>query len=89
MTPEEKWCETNFETTHYRDAAGRYVTTLSLKPNDSALGQSYQAAAQRFAALERRLQRDPELAEKYIGFMREYEALGHMTKAAPLPRADH
>lgn len=51
MTPEDKWCEDNFNSTHHRDASGRYVTTLSLKPDDALLGQSYQAAAQRFASL--------------------------------------
>lgn len=81
LTPDELWCERNFAETCYRDNDGRYVTTISIKSTSPALGQSRERALQRFYSLERRLKRDPQLAEKYITFMREYEALGHMKLA--------
>ncbi|XP_011641274.1 uncharacterized protein LOC105429795 [Pogonomyrmex barbatus] len=42
------------------------------------LGLSEQLAIKRFHALERRLSRDPVIKRKYIEFMQEYLALGHM-----------
>ncbi|XP_070068244.1 uncharacterized protein [Drosophila takahashii] len=36
-------------------------------------------AQNRFSMLERRLNRCPELKEGYVNFMKEYEALGHMS----------
>lgn len=87
ITPAEKWCEDHFAATHYRDPTGRYVTTISIKPNAAQLGNSYNLAAQRFRSLERRFARVPEMATKYIDFMREYEALGHMRPMEPLNRS--
>lgn len=87
MTPEEVWCEENFENTCYRDHDGRYVTSISIKPENLSLGESYDRAMQRFKSLEKRFQRDPVLAQQYINFMREYESLGHMRMADRL--VDH
>lgn len=81
MTPDEVWCEKYFEETCQRSQDGRYVTYLSMKPNEIELGESYEQALHRFYSLEKRLKRDPELAKLYIDFMREYEQLGHMREA--------
>lgn len=78
MSPDNVWCQQNFASAHTRTESGRYVVTIPLKPG-LELGDSRAAALRRFYLLEARLSRDPELAEKYISFMREYEALGHMT----------
>ena len=37
-------------------------------------------AEKRFFNLEKKLLRSSNLRDVYIGFMREYEGLGHMTK---------
>lgn len=42
-------------------------------------------AMRRFHQLEGRFRRQPELKEQYVQFMREYEQLGHMRRANPLP----
>lgn len=78
LSPDEKWCEDHFAKTHYRDHDGRYTTTLSIKPGGPRLGSSFNLAAQRFRSLERRFAREPEMAAKYIEFMKEYESLDHM-----------
>lgn len=77
-TREEKAVEKCFLQTYYRNKDGRYVVTLPIKENALPLGDSRNIALRRFAQVERRLNRDPELRQKYIQFMREYEKLGHM-----------
>jgi hypothetical protein len=42
------------------------------------LGTSRLSAERRLHAIERRLERDPELKVQYYNFMKEYEDLGHM-----------
>lgn len=88
-SPEEELVEQLFVQTHYRTETGRYVTSIPLKPNCKSLGDSRQTALKRFHWLERRLQRNPELQQKYVEFMDEYERLGHMQLATrpPLPDA--
>lgn len=42
------------------------------------LGDSRALAEKRFFSLEKRLKADSNFREMYIGFMDEYEQLGHM-----------
>ncbi|XP_071564062.1 uncharacterized protein [Temnothorax nylanderi] len=77
-------CEQFFQNTTTRDASGRFCVQLPFKPGIE-LGSSKQIAIKRFYALERRLDRDPSIKKRYIEFMREYEALGHME---PIPDED-
>lgn len=77
-TPEESAAEEIFLSTHKRDANGRYVVQMPIRKNGLPLGDSRKTALRRFFQLERRLERNPELREKYIAFMREYQRLGHM-----------
>ena len=42
------------------------------------LGSSRLSAESRLHAIERRLERDPDLKVQYHNFMREYEEMGHM-----------
>lgn len=79
-TREEKECEENFIATFKRDSTGRCQVNLPFKDNVSDLGKSENMAVKRFLNLERKLQRDSSLKEKYVDFMREYEDLGHMTE---------
>ncbi|GFW34742.1 DUF1758 domain-containing protein [Trichonephila clavipes] len=46
--------------------------------NDNALGDSKVQAKRRFFSLEKRLQANPELRDRYVKFMQDYEHLGHM-----------
>ncbi|XP_047027021.1 uncharacterized protein LOC124635227 isoform X2 [Helicoverpa zea] len=80
FTSEERACEQNFNKTTRRKADGRFVVTIPLKESPEALGSSYEMAKRRFLSLERRLDRDPILKGRYIEFMQEYEALGHMSE---------
>jgi hypothetical protein len=47
-----------------------------MEPNQ--LGASRLSAERRLHAIERRLERDPQLKVQYHSFMKEYEDLGHM-----------
>ncbi|GFS58553.1 integrase catalytic domain-containing protein [Trichonephila clavipes] len=60
-----------------RNRDGRYVVSLPFK-NDNALSDSKVQAKRRFFSLEKRLQDNPELRDKYVKFMQYYEHLGHM-----------
>ncbi|GFX97591.1 DUF1758 domain-containing protein [Trichonephila clavipes] len=60
-----------------RNRDGRYVVSLPFK-NDNALGDSKVQAKRRFFSLEKRLQANPELRDRYAKFMQDYEHLGHM-----------
>ncbi|XP_054086711.1 uncharacterized protein LOC128921877 [Zeugodacus cucurbitae] len=75
---QENECEQIFETTHSRTSDGRYIVRLPLQRNATELGDSYTLAVRQFHRLERRMVADPVLREKYITFMKEYAALGHM-----------
>ncbi|XP_062542508.1 uncharacterized protein LOC134210476 [Armigeres subalbatus] len=74
---EEEECESHFQTTHRRDASGRYIVELPLKECVSELGDSRPLALRRFHALERKLSQHPDLKKQYQEFMNEYEVLGH------------
>ncbi|GFU21083.1 integrase catalytic domain-containing protein [Trichonephila clavipes] len=60
-----------------RNRYGRNVVSFPFK-NDNALGDSKVKAKRRFFSLEKRLQDNPELRDKYVKFMQDYEHLGHM-----------
>lgn len=76
----ETYCNELFLNTTHRDPSGRLVVTIPFKENCLQLGDSKTVALKRFYSLERRFQREPELKENYVQFMREYIKLNHMTK---------
>lgn len=80
LTKEEEMVEEMYAKTVYRKPDGSYVTRIPFKPN-KALGESRKIVMRRFLALERRLQKDQALKDKYIEFMREFIRLGHMREA--------
>jgi len=82
-TQEEQQCEEYFNCTVKRTSEGRFVVRLPFKEDPNLLGQSRQVAYQRFLAVERRLDLNPELKSSYIKFMNEYRQLGHMTEIDP------
>ena len=78
----ERQCEELFDTTTMRDDSGKFVVRLLFKENTMLLGSSHELAKRRFFALERKLQKHPQLKEDYIQFMKEYEQQGHMESVA-------
>jgi len=53
---------------------------MPLKGTLNSLGDSKEQAIKRFLSLEKRLQSDKSLAQKYVEFMQQYEDLSHMVK---------
>lgn len=86
ITTEQEEAEKLFVQTHYRNTHGRYVVNIPLRSNALPIGDTRVIALRRFHQLERKLQRDEQLRERYITFMREYEQLGHMTIATRPPK---
>lgn len=80
LTEDELRCEAHFLQHTFRDQTGRFVVKLPLKDHPSVLTDSKGLAYERFKNIERRLEKNPSLKEQYVNFMREYEALGHMSK---------
>lgn len=82
LTLEEQAVEEHYKETFYRKPDGSYVIKIPFKPG-KALGESRKIVMRRFYALEKRLQTNQALREKYIEFMREFIRLGHMCEAPP------
>lgn len=77
-TKEEELCEEIFATQHSRDSHGRYIVRMPFNTQVKLLGKSKQMAIRQFFAMENRMKKNQEFAEKYKLFMSEYETLGHM-----------
>lgn len=69
--------------TFYRKQDGSYVVKIPFKPGKT-LGDSRKIVMRRFFSLEKKLQANQALKQKYIEFMREFIELGHMRKAPPI-----
>lgn len=81
LDPEHVECETFFRNHTRRLASGRFETRLPFIDCPPLLGKSRALAEKRLVAMERRMSRDHVFREKYMEFMREYESLGHMSRA--------
>lgn len=80
LTDDELRCESMFVQSTKRAEDGRFIVKLPLNNHPTLLAESKGIAYKRFEAIERRLQSNPALRDQYVSFMKEYEALGHMTK---------
>jgi len=78
MTKEQQACEQHFISHTSQQPDGRFVVRLPTKMDPKQLGSSRLSAERRLHAIERRLEREPELNIQYHNFMKEYEELGHM-----------
>jgi hypothetical protein len=78
MTAEQQVCEEHFLTHTTQQPDGRFVVKLPTKMEPNQLGASRLSAERRLHAIERRLERDPQLKVQYHSIMKEYEDLGHM-----------
>jgi hypothetical protein len=83
MTAEQKACEEHFLTHSTQQPDGRFMVRLPTKMDTTQLGTSRLSAERRLLAIERRLERDPDLKKQYHDFMREYENLGHSEPVTP------
>ncbi|XP_037928768.1 uncharacterized protein LOC119663185 [Teleopsis dalmanni] len=83
QTLEEQQCEEHFNRSVARSTDGRFVVKLPFKGEVTSLGYSQRLAQQRFFAVERRLNGDPEFKTTYNKFMEEYINLGHMSVINP------
>ncbi|XP_071573556.1 uncharacterized protein [Temnothorax nylanderi] len=71
----------HFEKTTIRNEDGRFIVQLPIKETKlQQLGESRSTALKRFIAMERKLQKQPQLKAQYVQFMSEYLALGHMVR---------
>lgn len=76
---EAKETENHFCSTYIRNESGRFILKLPFKDNYN-LGCSYDMARKRFFSLEKSMSQNENLKGRYIEFLNEYEALGHMTR---------
>lgn len=78
VNPKDEECEAIFKKSYKREQSGRYQVRLPFLSEGPVLGDSRTQALKRFFSMEKRLQSDARLKEKYVEFMREYEDMGHM-----------
>ncbi|XP_015121336.1 uncharacterized protein LOC107044101 [Diachasma alloeum] len=76
-------CEDYYKATCSRNDTGRYVVRMPFKASPQQLGNSRGLALRMLNRLKARLSRDPELHQKYRGFLKEYEELEHMFQVKP------
>nr|CAI5825554.1 unnamed protein product [Callosobruchus analis] len=81
----DQYCEKYFVDNFKRNSDGRIIVKIPFKEKLNELGQSRDIAIKRFYSLERRLQKNEGLRQNYIEFMRDYQALDHMTEIADDP----
>lgn len=88
-TPDDEFCETLFETTYNRAPSGRYSVRLPIREHSlRQLGDSRNIAVHQLLSLERRLMRNGESRTKYVQFLDDYHAQGHMELVKSLGHDD-
>ncbi|XP_071578812.1 uncharacterized protein [Temnothorax nylanderi] len=68
-----------FDKTTTRTDEGRFIVRLPFVENPKTLGESREIAYKRLMQLERRFKNDEILHDRYVEFMRDYLATGHMS----------
>lgn len=79
---DEEECERIFKQSVQRDSTGRYIVRIPTRPQLEVMGSSKEAAWQRFLALKRRFERDPEYQRKYQDEMNSLLAAGYMLEVS-------
>ncbi|XP_011173277.1 uncharacterized protein LOC105205576 [Solenopsis invicta] len=83
-TPDEIWAEQQFCETHSKDPDGRYIVRQPRRrEGEVKLGDSRRAAMIILLNSERRLGTKTKLRKRYVDFMVEYLAFGHMDLVSP------
>ncbi|XP_046748847.1 uncharacterized protein LOC124412775 [Diprion similis] len=80
FSDEEKRCEEDFRANYRRDEEGRFTVALSFRDSIEQLGESRDIALRRLYAINRKLEKQPQLKAQYHDFMNEYITLGHMSE---------
>lgn len=80
FSDEERRCEEDFQANYRRDESGRFTVALSFRYSTDQLGESREIALHRLQAINRKLERQPNLKVQYEEFMNEYSTLGHMSE---------
>ncbi|KAJ8870950.1 hypothetical protein PR048_027252 [Dryococelus australis] len=83
LTNEEGLCEHHFSVSHERGANDRYMVWLPFRDNNLELGESHVNVVARLHKIECQLKHQPDKHQKYVDFMNEYMALGHMELIPP------
>ncbi|XP_055623126.1 uncharacterized protein LOC129766576 [Toxorhynchites rutilus septentrionalis] len=84
LSPTEQHCEEYYKHSVSRDLTGRYTVKYpKRKAFPQMIGESYQNALRRLGNLERKLDRDDQLKERYYAFMKGFVDLGHMREVLP------
>jgi len=78
LTKEEEDCVRHFQSTHSRDATGRYIVHLPLKSETVLLGDSKSRALHCLNKLTKKFSTNPKFMQLYRNFIQEYQKLGHM-----------
>ncbi|XP_055585286.1 uncharacterized protein LOC129738126 [Uranotaenia lowii] len=81
----EVQCEKHFSQHTTHDEFGRFTVRFPFIERPDQLGESREIAANRFAHLERKLEKNPILQTQYHQFIREYIDMGHMSLASNAP----
>ncbi|XP_051172241.1 uncharacterized protein LOC127288678 [Leptopilina boulardi] len=82
LSREEEACEQHFRDNYQRIPSGQFMVRLPAKEGINQLGSSHETARRQFFALERRLEKNATLRDKYNQFMREYLDLNHMEEVS-------
>ncbi|XP_022824808.1 uncharacterized protein LOC111355259 [Spodoptera litura] len=80
LNKEDQQCEQFYKDTTQRNKNGTYTVRLPFKDPSLEYGNTRQKAAARLIQLEKRLEKNKKLREKYNDFMKEYINMNHMIK---------
>lgn len=83
LSEDEENCERHFQTTHSRDATGRYIVRLPLKREPTLLGDSKLRALNCLNRLAHKFSSNLKFQQLYRDFVEEYKDQGHMVLADP------
>ncbi|XP_026739251.1 uncharacterized protein LOC113502069 [Trichoplusia ni] len=80
LSPEEQKCEELYSKTTKRDDTGRYIVHLPFRDDnpECKAGGSREIAEIRFKSLEKRLNKNTNLKQRYTEVINEYLQLGHL-----------
>ncbi|KAL0880978.1 hypothetical protein ABMA27_002135 [Loxostege sticticalis] len=85
LSEEDVRCEEIYQSTHKRDADGRYTVQLPFRDQEPRFKGSYHVALRRFNQLEKRLLQNPTFHQEYAAHIMEYLSTGQMEE---VPQAE-
>ena len=80
LTKSERECVEHFDRTTKRNNDGRFIVEMPMKSCGPTLGSSKAIAMRRFLNLEKKLNNDLSLKERYSSFIQEFIDLRHLEK---------